>query len=184
MVRNFKGGKKSKGMGRKHVSSGNMQKKIRVVEEEGEIYAGVTKMLGNAMVEVLCLDGRKCICQIRQKFRGRNRRDNNIDIASWVLVGLREWETVVEGKLPICDLIAVYNPNDIENLKKMDIDWSPFGAIEDKNGIKMIEESNDVMFIENIMSSNAEQDPDPTNETMVDTIFDDINDTEIDIEEI
>ena len=76
MVRNMKGGKKSKGMGRKHVASGFGQKSLRVAQEEGEIYAGVTKILGNAMVEVLCLDGKKRICMIRQKFRGRSKRDH------------------------------------------------------------------------------------------------------------
>ena len=149
MVRNFKGGKNAKGMGRKHVTTGVSNKEFRKVEEEGEIYAGVTKMLGNGMAEVLCLDGKPRICIIRQKFRGRSKRDNTIDIASWVLVGLREWETIKEGKLEKCDLITVYNEHDINNhLKKMDIDWTPFASIEDKNGIKMIEMTNDVTFIE------------------------------------
>ena len=153
MVRNFKGGKNAKGMGRKHVSTGVSTKEFRKPETDGEIYAGVTKMLGNGMTEVLCLDGTRRICIIRQKFRGRSKRDNTIDIASWILVGLREWETIKEGKLEKCDLIAVYNQHDIDNhLKKMDIDWTPFASIEDKNGIKMIETNNDVSFIEDTQS--------------------------------
>jgi len=148
MVRNMKGGKKSKGMGRKHVTSGFGQKSLRLAQEEGEVYAGVTKILGNAMVEVLCLDGKKRICTIRQKFRGRSKRDHTIVIASWVLVGKRDWETTKEGRLDKCDLLEVYSDADIEKLKKTDIDWTPIASIEDKNGHKMMEDNQDIIFEE------------------------------------
>ena len=148
MVRNMKGGRKSKGMGRKHVTSGTQQKTLRLPQEEGELYAGVTKILGNAMVEVLCLDGKKRICMIRQKFRGRSKRDHTISVASWVLIGLRDWETTKDGKLDKCDLLDVYSSSDIEKLKKTDIDWTPLTSIEDKNGQKMIEDNQDILFEE------------------------------------
>ena len=146
MVRNMKGGKKSKGMGRKHVTSGFGQKTLRLAQEEGELYGAVTVILGNAMVEVLCLDGKKRICMIRQKFRGRSKRDHNIVVASWVLVGAREWETTKEGKLDKCDLLEVYSDVDIEKLKKTDIDWMPIASVEDKHGNKVIEDTHDIIF--------------------------------------
>jgi len=99
MVRNNKGGKRAKGMGRKYVGAPT-QRKLRTATDDGEFYAAVTKMLGNAMVEVKGLDGKDRICVIRQKFRGRGKRDNTIVLGSWILIGDREWETPKEGHLP------------------------------------------------------------------------------------
>ena len=72
MVKNKKGGKKTKSMGRKFV--GMPLKKLRVIEEEGETYAAVIKMLGNGMAEVQDLNGTLYICIIRQKFKGRGKK--------------------------------------------------------------------------------------------------------------
>jgi initiation factor 1A len=157
MVRNNKGGKKGKNVGRKHVVAGFTQKSIRLSEEEGEIYAGVTKMLGNGRVEVKCLDNKNRQCVIRQKFRGRGKRDNTIDVASWVLIGIRDWETVKEGKMENCDLLNVYTQSEVENhLKKFDIDWSVLSSIEDKNGNKMIDDDNGIIFVNEIETSKTQ----------------------------
>ena len=182
MVRNNKGGKKGKNVGRKHIVGGFTQKSIRLPEEEGEIYAAVTKMLGNGRVEVKCLDNKNRQCVIRQKFRGRGKRDNTIDVASWVLVGIRDWETVKEGKMANCDLLTVYTANEVENhLKKSDIDWSVFSSIEDKNGNKMIEDDNAVIFVNEMENNETENTVTnlitPTTITMDDDVeidFDDI----------
>ena len=177
MVRNNKGGKKGKNVGRKHIVGSIAQKSIRLPEEEGEIYAGVTKMLGNGRVEVKCLDNKNRQCVIRQKFRGRGKRDNTIDIATWVLVGIRDWETVKEGKMGNCDLLTVYTQNEVENyLKKSDIDWSVLSSIEDKNGNKMIEDDNGVIFVNDIENTVTEPST-PTTITMDD-------DDEIDFDDI
>ena len=45
MVKNTVGGNKSKGQARKHLSS-NSNKALKVSEDECEVYAQVTKMLG------------------------------------------------------------------------------------------------------------------------------------------
>ena len=157
MVRNNKGGKKGKNVGRKHIVGSITQKSIRLPDEEGEMYAAVTKMLGNGRVEVKCLDNKDRQCVIRQKFRGRGKRDNTINVASWVLVGIRDWETVKEGKMANCDLLTVYTQNEVENhLKKSDIDWSVFSSIEDKNGNRMIEDDNSVIFVNDIENSATE----------------------------
>jgi hypothetical protein len=47
---------------------------------------------------------------IRNKFRGQNKRHNNISVLSFVLVGLREWETVQKS----CDILYIYDEREIE----------------------------------------------------------------------
>lgn len=178
MVRNNKGGKKGKNVGRKHIVGSITQKSIRLPEEEGEMYAAVTKMLGNGRVEVKCLDNKNRQCVIRQKFRGRGKRDNTINVASWVLVGIRDWETVKEGKMANCDLLNVYTQNEVENhLKKSDIDWTVFSSIEDKNGNKMIDDDDKGVIFANQVEDTV------TNEFTPTTIIMDDND-EIDFDDI
>ena len=178
MVRNNKGGKKGKNVGRKHIVGSITQKSIRLPEEEGEMYAAVTKMLGNGRVEVKCLDNKNRQCVIRQKFRGRGKRDNTINVASWVLVGIRDWETVKEGKMANCDLLNVYTQNEVENhLKKTDIDWTVFSSIEDKNGNKMIDDDDKGVIFANQVEDTV------TNEFTPTTIIMDDND-EIDFDDI
>ena len=68
MVKNF-GGKNSKKLGRKYVSSYNKGgNKLRLVQDEDEQYACVLKMLGNGMCHVLCNDNVQRICIIRINF--------------------------------------------------------------------------------------------------------------------
>ena len=111
MVKNF-GGKNSKKIGRKYVSSytkgGN---KLRLTQDEDEIYACVSKMLGNGMCHVLGCDNVQRICIIRNKFRGRGKRDNNLAMGTYVIVGKRSWETNCDAVNSKCDLIEVYNDN-------------------------------------------------------------------------
>ena len=182
MVRNNKGGKKGKNVGRKHLVGGFTQKSLRIAEEEGEIYAGVTKMLGNGRVEVKCLDNKIRQCVIRQKFRGRGKRDNTINIASWVLVGKRDWETIVDGKQETCDLLKVYTQNEVNSLLKLDINWSVFSSIEDKNGNKMFEKDSGVIFVsENEQNKNDAIDVSIKQSS---TIVMEDDDTSIDLDEI
>ena len=56
---------------------------------------------------------------IRRKFRGRNKRDNNVSVGTIVLVGLRDWEVLSVKKKPKVDLLEVYGTNDMEGLKKL-----------------------------------------------------------------
>ena len=39
-------------------------------------------------------------------------------VSSWVLVGIREWETTLDGKLPKCDLLEIYSESDKEHLNQ------------------------------------------------------------------
>lgn len=136
MVKNTTGGSKTKGQARKFVSSSSG--KLRISEDEAEIYAQVTTIFGNAMCEVTCIDKKNRLCHIRGKFRGRGKRDNFIGRGSWLLIGLREWESSdameAKGKLANCDLLEVYNDHDKERLKStIHIDWSIFLENDSKN---------------------------------------------------
>lgn len=128
MVKNTKGGSGHKKFARKHVSSkaGN---RLRVSEDEGEIYAIATRMLGNNMFYAHCIDNELRLCHIRGKFTGRGKRDNTIVAGTWVLVGIREWEEVScvteKKKIQHCDILEVYTEFDKERLKEtLEENWS------------------------------------------------------------
>ena len=108
MVKNF-GGNKNKKFGRKHMAQSN-NRKLRIKQDDDEMYACVTKMLGNGMCNIVGIDEVNRLCIIRNKFRGRSKRQNMLNPGSWVLIGLRSWQTKQENsnKLETCDLLEVY----------------------------------------------------------------------------
>ena len=60
MVKNKVGGSRAKKFARKNVNAQQFtNRKLRVSENEDEMYAICSKMLGNSQIEVTCLDGRK-----------------------------------------------------------------------------------------------------------------------------
>jgi translation initiation factor IF-1 len=115
MVKNSKGGCKSKRMARKHVNSGP-QRSVRKITEDGEMYAIVVKHFGG-QCEVVTTDGVTRMCILRGKFKGRSRRDNNMAQGSWVMIGIREWEVRGDGKTK-CDLLCVYSDIERDELKQ------------------------------------------------------------------
>ena len=123
MGKNVFGGNKSKKFAR--VSNSGGRNKLRVVEEEGEMYAIVTKMLGNGC-SVHCADDVSRLCIIRGKFQGKGKSMNIIATGTWVLIGLRDWESVKEGGTPKCDLLEVYSHVDKERLKSVStaVNWN------------------------------------------------------------
>ena len=130
MVKNINGGNKAKGQARKLITTNKQSFALRIADDDLEIYAKVTKLLGNGMCHILGIDGKKRLCHIRGKFRGRGKRDNLITLNSWILVGLREWDKtesllITKGEsskiiLPQCDLLEVYTDLDKENLQQDD----------------------------------------------------------------
>ena len=132
MVKNDTGGNKGKGLARKHVNAAKCgsSKQLRVAVDEAEKYAIVSKMLGNGMCYVRLLDGTgggDRLCIIRNKFKGRGKRDNILESGSWVLVGMREWSS----KQDTCDLLEVYNPNERDRLLKNE---QCFKSVSAENG--------------------------------------------------
>jgi initiation factor 1A len=121
MVKNTQGGSSHKKFGRKF-TTGTKNNKLRLSEDEGEIYSIVTKMLGNGMFHCIGIDGKQRLGYIRGKFSGRGKRDNMVDIGKWVLIGLREWDInstrCEKDKIQKCDLMEVYSDSDKERLKE------------------------------------------------------------------
>lgn len=139
MVKNTTGGNKAKGKARKSNQVAPRQNVfLRTSSNDFELYAQVSRVLGNGMCHVLCVsDGATRLCHIRGKFRGRGKSDNIVRIGSWLLVGLREWENGSSGtakKLQNCDLLEVYSDLEKEKLKTtVKVDWSTFTANDNKN---------------------------------------------------
>jgi initiation factor 1A len=135
MVKNTTGGSKHKSQARKNIVGRNTNSALRVVQQEGECYGQVEKILGGPHMHVACMDGKLRLCTIRGKFRGRGKRDNRLGTGTWVMVGLRDYETVKETtgtgtkvKLENCDLLEVYKDSDKERLSDTvrSEDWSKF----------------------------------------------------------
>ena len=117
MVKNKTGGNKSKKSARKFTNPVVTNRKLRLAEED-ETYAVVLKLFGGQNCQVVTNDGVTRLCVIRNKFRGRDKRDNNIAPGVWILVGIREWEARTKGEKK-CDLLEVYNSNEKDKLKAM-----------------------------------------------------------------
>tara|TARA_B100000963_G_scaffold356890_2_gene377956 strand:- start:19 stop:624 length:606 start_codon:yes stop_codon:yes gene_type:complete len=126
MPKNTKGGSGHKRQARKHTSGGYQNNRTRFSDDPLEMYAVCTKLYGQGHIEVMCHDGVSRMCVIRKKFKGRGKRDNNIILGTWLLVGKREFEVRAAGKKEKCDLLEVYRDNDKVNLQQheSDIPWS------------------------------------------------------------
>ena len=80
MVKNTKGGKSHKKMASKNFKADQRRPKLRKVREEGEDFAVVLKISGGGCLVVQCnSDGKERTCIIRGKFKGRNKRSNQIN---------------------------------------------------------------------------------------------------------
>ena len=79
MVKNTKGGSRHKKMASKNAKMGFKTHRLRKIQEEGEDYAIVVKNLGGGHCLVKCnSDGNERMCVIRGKFKGRNKRSNQV----------------------------------------------------------------------------------------------------------
>lgn len=117
MVKNSTGGGKAKGFARKNLLPSNNHK-LRVSQDPSEIYAVVSKMLGNGRCYVNALINdinTQLICVIRAKFTGRSKRSNFISVGQLVLIGLRDWQS----NSNTCDLLDIYDSNDLDALLKI-----------------------------------------------------------------
>lgn len=116
MVKNTQGGNKSKGVARKNMASSHERRALRLPTCSLEKIAVVTQLLGHGMFYVITEEGHTLLGRIRNKFRGRSKRDNNLTKGIIVLIGLREWEA---PNYKECDLLEVYDPNEIKQLRKI-----------------------------------------------------------------
>lgn len=159
MVKNKFGGNRHKKMARKNIHTGPIQRKTRYSTHPDEIYACCNQIFGGGQIKVICLDGTEMLCFIRNKFRGRGKRDNIVKVGTWLLVGKRGFETVAKkSKLSKSDLLEVYNDYDKENLEQnvMNVDWGVFkyvGVVED-----IVKDDGTIEFTENIPDLVGEED--------------------------
>ena len=167
MVKNY-GGNKGKKIARKNISLQTTRiLREKNIDEEMETYAAVIKVLGGSNCEIICEDGIIRNCIIRNKFRGRSKRDNWLSPNVWVLVGLREWEVKNKNKKECCDLLYVYTEEEKGQLKnKLNCNWRNFAAgfPEEKEETENIgvdfatdnNEENDILIqkIENTLNEN------------------------------
>ena len=133
MGKNTHGGSGHKKFGRKFANKNCGNSRLRVSENDFEMYAIVMKMCGNNMVHVHCLDNVMRLCYIRGKFTGCRKRDNTVVVGGWVMVGLREYDdgpsaaassVSAKVKLAGCDLLEVYSSSEKEQLKSnVDEKW-------------------------------------------------------------
>jgi translation initiation factor IF-1 len=112
MVKNTHGGNKSKSMARKNNdgSATYNSAPLRLPSCEFEKIAVVDKLLGNGMFYATTNDGLKLLCHIRNKFKGRSRRANDVNLGKFVLIGLRDWE---KPNFKQSDLLLVYDESHI-----------------------------------------------------------------------
>ena len=138
--KNKKGGSSYRKMARKNIRSDYKKPATRLAKpSDGEIYSKVTKCYGNGMVDVVDSEGITRLCIIRKKFKGRNKKDNNVSVDSIVLVGLRTWEVLSGNKKPKVDLLYTYSQSQMEEIKKdknFNIDISKEGDEDDKSTIE------------------------------------------------
>ena len=144
MVKNF-GGNKGKKIARKDTF--NVNKKTRLRTEEGEVYGITIRLLGNSQCHVLCNDNITRLCIIRKKFTGKHKSNNCLKESSWVLVGLRDWETS-NDKIQKCDLLECYNDGDKDTIKKQSDTNVDILIQEEKkiDGIDETQEDTNILF--------------------------------------
>ena len=189
-VKNKTGGNKAKKQGRKHVARPTTRK-VRFSEDPCEVYACCEKMLGNSTCRVKCIDGKTRRCIIRKKFKGRHKSDNMVTIGTWLLVGIRDYETGNSNDTPEnCDLIEVYRNNEKDDLMQNQPDkmWKLFQGIgtssqsndhvddEQDIGIDITNKEIDTTFLDSLNIDGIDEETENT------ITFDD--NTEIDIDDI
>jgi initiation factor 1A len=193
MVVNKKGGNRGKKVARKNINRGARQfnGKLRKSECYEEIYASVTKILGNGRVEIICNDGVIRHCVIRKNFRGKGKRDNEVHKGTLILAGMRDWATKNPEKTEVCDLLYVYDNGQV-NMLKMDPEINMVMLLsvdESKAATKKISNPiEDIDFFDAGGASEDEsieensEDNEPNAETIVNINADD--NEEIDVDDI
>lgn len=149
MVKNQKGGNKTKKQARKFTQSNSHFAKTRFSQDPAEIYSCCVKLLGNGMCQVNCIDGQDRLCIIRKKFRGRGKRDNTIASGTWLLVGIRDFEKPAPGKLEKCDLLEVYNNHDKIQIKQKETRYQDaWNSFESKDNETSLSQNVNINFVE------------------------------------
>jgi len=191
MVLNKKGGNRGKKVARKNINRGARQYngKLRKSDCSDEIYAAVTKIFGNGRVEIICNDGNIRHCVIRKNFRGKGKRDNEVNTGTLILAGMRNWATKNPDKIEVCDLLYVYDSGQV-NMLKMDPDININLLLStDQTRFKRIAPNTieEIEFFdggESDEEDNNQESSDENNEEIKETIVNINADNEIKVDEI
>lgn len=174
MVRNLKGGTGTKALGRKYQNSGGHSEHVRIPSCAAEQFACVTKMFGHGMCEIFTNNNVRLIGHIRNKFRGKQKRQNTITSSMIVLVGLREWESSPTN----CDILSIYDDRELELLQNM-----PGISIDHVLRLKISNSAsntnslpNDSLFAENINDQTSNVIPSNANAFQISQLDFDLND--------
>ena len=179
MVKNTKGGKGAKSLGRKHQTQTNNS--LHLSSDPLEKYGFVTKMYGGGMCEIWYINeknqSKKLIGHIRKKMKGRQKRHNCIVANAYVLVGLREWESEPKN----CDIICIYDTNQIDQLKQNpSVNIAELSQFNTKGacGLEKISDEDDFVFGE------IEEENEGLTLDIKSTVFEMDSDAKIDIDDI
>jgi initiation factor 1A len=153
MVKNKTGGNKSKKMGNKYTVS---SRKTRLPESIDEQFALVTKMVGGNQCLVQCEDSHQRLCCIRGKFTGKNKHANFVRAGSWVLVGVRSWETTKEVQKS--DLLELYGDSDKTYLINNFELTALITAEKLLDGVEDVAEEDNIVFTQDVDDEEEEID--------------------------
>jgi initiation factor 1A len=125
MVLNKHGGKKAKSAASKNQKP--VHRNTRLVQEEGEMYAIITKVLGGNHLTVKGIDGKEYMCHIGGKFK--KERSSCYD---FIMIGLREWQSTSNSK-QMTDLLEIYSDIEKKKLLKINgINWNILLDMDDR----------------------------------------------------
>lgn len=88
---------------------------------QGELYAVALRIYGSGRAQVIGNDGMHRILEIRGKFKGRNRRHNEVKPGGLLLVADRAYTINPSGAKQqdrVCDLLCVYDPDETRTLRR------------------------------------------------------------------
>ena len=117
--------------GRKHGSG--EKKRDMPLREDGQVYARVTKMLGNGRLLAACTDGVERMCKIR----GSMRKREWVRLGDVVLVALRDFQDTK------ADVVFKYQEGEVHRLKKL---GEEIGAPVARTGDEACEDDDLVQF--------------------------------------
>jgi translation initiation factor IF-1 len=122
MVKNKTGGKRSKGLARKDHDTEPQNYKVRTKEDAAKetkdypgnfyYYARVVKSYGNCRFAVSCDDGHQRTASCMHFGGKKNRRENNIELGSCLLVGVTDYHTAASGKDQPCEILELYKAHE------------------------------------------------------------------------
>ena len=128
MSRNTFGGNKTKSFARK-LNDDSSSSVLRLPEDTLEVISQVTKILGQGRIIVNTNLSHipQMQSMIRNKFRGRSKRNHLIQVGSVILIGLHHWE---EPNYKHSDVIHIYSPSDVTQLLHRKLIPSSFASAD------------------------------------------------------